>query len=407
MSRNIFITNLSGHDQEFEVHGWNNNQNIIVGPGQTFTINAPDGSSGAIIALHDGHEGEQAEITKNGWGGNDFIDLSNIVGAGGNMTVQQVNNPATRKGDPLFMQHLNEAWHRADAATRQALEQCVHRDNNDNVIRISAIKDYPALEAFVRTFADGKTYIGVGAWNGSPGNANDNNQSSAAQGNTNIQVTYNDGDATPPTSFHSSPIPPIEPIKSDISSAQPSGPGIILRNHRPSPQTYAFYNNYWNGNGTAGANFDKPNPIITVQGKDSRFISLPTSFEGRVQRGVLLPSTWAEFQIRADNDGAAHGDISLQQGCDGAATIAATDGSGQINGFEHDIVSGAPEAAVRYKSDGTRALDTTVGNWNGGPNKAAIEWENEHVGQRRAYIVGGSGTDDVRSGNMCLAVDFY
>lgn len=69
MSRNIFVTNLSGHDQEFEVHGWNNNQNITVGPGQTFTINAPDGSSGAIIALHDGHEGEQAEITKNGWGG--------------------------------------------------------------------------------------------------------------------------------------------------------------------------------------------------------------------------------------------------------------------------------------------------------------------------------------------------
>ncbi|KAI4251747.1 MAG: hypothetical protein L6R42_008253, partial [Xanthoria sp. 1 TBL-2021] len=133
MSRNIFVTNLSGHDQEFEVHGWNNNQNITVGPGQTFTIIAPDGSSGAIIALHDGHEGEQAEITKNGWGGNDFIDLSNIVGAGGNMTVQQVNNPATRKGDPLFMQHLNDAWHRADAGWRQALELCVHRDNNDNV----------------------------------------------------------------------------------------------------------------------------------------------------------------------------------------------------------------------------------------------------------------------------------
>lgn len=74
MSHNIYVTNLSGHDQEFEVHGWNNNQNITVGAGQTWTINAPDGSSGAIIAVHDGHEGEQAEITKNGWGGR-FITL--------------------------------------------------------------------------------------------------------------------------------------------------------------------------------------------------------------------------------------------------------------------------------------------------------------------------------------------
>ncbi|KAI4234941.1 MAG: hypothetical protein L6R40_006609 [Gallowayella cf. fulva] len=401
MSHNIYVTNLSGHDQEFEVHGWNNNQNITVGAGQTWTINAPDGSSGAIIAVHDGHEGEQAEITKNGWGGNDFIDLSNIVGAGGNLTVQQVDDPATRKGDPLFMQHLNDAWHRADAGTRQALELCVHRDNNDNVTCIDAIKDWPALENFVRTFADGKTYIGVGAWGGSPGNANDNNQSSAAHGNTDIQVTYNDGDATPPKTN------PILPPQQDISSAQVGGPGIILSNHRNEDQQFAFYNNYWNGNGTAGANFDRPDPITTVNANDSLFVPLPTSFKGRVQRGTQLPATWVEFQIRADDDGGAHGDISLQQGCDGAATIASTDGSGRFNGFQHDIVSGAPEAAVRNKPDGTRALDTTVGNWNGGPNQAAIEWENEQVGQRRAYIVGGTGTDDVASANNCFAVDFY
>lgn len=69
MSHTIFVQNLSGHAQEFEVHGWNNNENMVVGAGQTSSINAPDGSSGAIIALHDGHEGEQAEITKNGFGG--------------------------------------------------------------------------------------------------------------------------------------------------------------------------------------------------------------------------------------------------------------------------------------------------------------------------------------------------
>ena len=69
MSHNIYITNLSGHAQEFEIHGWNNNQNMTVPARQTSVISAMDGSSGAIIALHYGFEGEQAEITKDGFGG--------------------------------------------------------------------------------------------------------------------------------------------------------------------------------------------------------------------------------------------------------------------------------------------------------------------------------------------------
>lgn len=69
MSRTIFVHNKSSHPQEFEVHGWNNNKNIVVKPRSTHKITAPSGSSGAIIALHGGHEGEQAEITKNGFGG--------------------------------------------------------------------------------------------------------------------------------------------------------------------------------------------------------------------------------------------------------------------------------------------------------------------------------------------------
>lgn len=75
--------------------------------------------------------------------GNDFIDLSNIVGAGGNLTVQQVGKPATRKGDPLFMQHLNNAWHKADNNTKKSLNQCAHLNGSGNVARIDAIKDHP------------------------------------------------------------------------------------------------------------------------------------------------------------------------------------------------------------------------------------------------------------------------
>ena len=82
MPHTISVHNKSGHSQLFEVHGWIN-KNITVAANSTFHIDAPDKTSGAIIAVHDGHEGEQAEITKDGFGGNDFIDMSNIVGAGG------------------------------------------------------------------------------------------------------------------------------------------------------------------------------------------------------------------------------------------------------------------------------------------------------------------------------------
>jgi hypothetical protein len=76
MSRTIFINNRSGHNQEFEVHGWNGNKNMVVAANRTATITAKDGSSGAIIALHNGHEGEQAEITKHGFEGESVIPVS-------------------------------------------------------------------------------------------------------------------------------------------------------------------------------------------------------------------------------------------------------------------------------------------------------------------------------------------
>lgn len=192
-----------------------------------------------------------------------------------------------------------------------------------------------------------------------------------------------------------------------LAAAADQGPGINLTNKSKKETEYFFYDNYWNGNGTAGANFDKPLKSIKLRPNQTQFVSLPRSFKGRVQRGKLLPCTWVEFQLDASNDHAAHGDISLQQGCDGAATIASTDGSNVSNGFTNDVVTGAPEAAIRKKANGERATDTTVGNWMGGPNKAAIDYLNKVVGQRKAYIVGGTGVPDVASRNNRLAVVMY
>lgn len=185
------------------------------------------------------------------------------------------------------------------------------------------------------------------------------------------------------------------------------GPGIHLTNKSKQDHDFVFYDNYWNGNGTAGANFDHPLKTVHLKSNASTFVSLPASFKGRVQHGTQLPCTWVEFQLEASNDHAAHGDISLQQGCDCAATIASTDGSNVKNGFTNDVVSGAPAAAIKKKPNGEKAIDTTVGNWNGPANQAAISYLNKVVGQRKAYIVGGMGVPDVASKNKRLAVVMY
>jgi hypothetical protein len=97
------------------------------------------------------------------------------VEPGGNLIVMQVGDPGTAKGDPRFMQGLQEACSKASQQTKNELSNCVTvRDGRP--IRIAAPKDFPKLEAFVRTFADGKAYIGVGAWGSYAGNPNNNKQ---------------------------------------------------------------------------------------------------------------------------------------------------------------------------------------------------------------------------------------
>ncbi|KAG9958656.1 hypothetical protein KCU61_g8195, partial [Aureobasidium melanogenum] len=429
MSHILTIHNDSSHNQEFEVHGWNNNHNTVVPAHSSTNIYAPDGSSGAIIALHDGHEGEQAEITKKGFGGNDFFDVSNITGAGGNITVEQKNDPETIKGHPLFMQALNQAWAHADQKTKDNIKRSLHFDHTGRIVRMDATKDNHHLEAFVHTF-DKLSYVGVGSWNGNAGNAVDNAQSRAAHGSKDILITYSDGDARPNQSNESDhhSIPPREgpavrrdsqehaapAIHPNAHPAEHGGmnspdhddgkaPGIVLSNKSAVEETYYFYNNYWNGNGTAGANFDHPLKSVHVPAGHTVFVSLPSSFKGRVQRGHLIPATWVEFQIEASNDHKAHGDVSVEQGNDGPAMIHATDGTKSSNGFTKMIK--AEGSAYQTRSDGKRVIASTMGNWLGGPNQAAIKAQQGI--RTQAYVTGGTGVPDVASANRRLAVDFY
>jgi hypothetical protein len=49
----LIVKNESNHDQRFQVHGWNNNQDIVVGLKSEYRVKANDRFSGAIIAVHD------------------------------------------------------------------------------------------------------------------------------------------------------------------------------------------------------------------------------------------------------------------------------------------------------------------------------------------------------------------
>ncbi|KAH0553186.1 hypothetical protein GP486_006634 [Trichoglossum hirsutum] len=187
-----------------------------------------------------------------------------------------------------------------------------------------------------------------------------------------------------------------------------TGPGILVSNKGTESTEYCFFNNLSNGDGYAVPNFDNPDTCVTIDAGACKFVPLSLSFKGRVQRGKTIPSTWVEFQTAASNDGQAHGDISIEQGCDGAAVIRSNDGSGRQGGFTIDIVSEAPGSATMIRqSDGKRVLASTMGNWLAPANNDAIQWASSKIDASKTYIVGGTGVEDVASANNVFEVDFY
>ncbi|KAG8158182.1 hypothetical protein KVR01_011943 [Diaporthe batatas] len=190
-----------------------------------------------------------------------------------------------------------------------------------------------------------------------------------------------------------------------------SNPGIDLTNASDKEATYFFCNNISNGDGTADPGIPCTNMVTKVTVKPSRTasVSLGADFKGRIVRATDMPATWVEVQIRAD-DGNAWGDVSLQAGCDGAATVAPADGggSGAKVGFEGtDVVGAAPEAAkTTREGDGETVIATP---WSMGKilNQEAVGYLKQKVGVENAYIDNVWGTDVAVSSNNRLAVVMF
>jgi len=201
------------------------------------------------------------------------------------------------------------------------------------------------------------------------------------------------------------------------------GPGIELTNAGKATSLFTFWEDFSDGVGTASPNFVRPNISTTLAAGQSTFVGLPLSWKGRVQRGNFpISTTWVEFQIQATTppgtpaaDGNAHGDVSLEKGCDVPATIESTDGTGPVPakaGFDNtvDVFAGAPPEAMGKRPDNIKALDTTMGNWQTpAPGNGATYSHLSSIAalEKLAYIRGGTGIPDIMSKNNRLKVVFY
>ncbi|OIW34232.1 hypothetical protein CONLIGDRAFT_650810 [Coniochaeta ligniaria NRRL 30616] len=153
------------------------------------------------------------------------------------------------------------------------------------------------------------------------------------------------------------------------------GPGFVLRDSDVNVQQPHYYFLYENSRDTHPWKYALLNPGTEV------FISLCPTFAGRLVRGnptfnldgkVHNLGTWVELSLEGPPSANGWADVSLLEGCDGAATIAAMDNSGVSTGFAGDLITGAPVAVLRSKDDRSPAIAKTVGE---GASDAAMDYE--------------------------------
>lgn len=148
-----------------------------------------------------------------------------------------------------------------------------------------------------------------------------------------------------------------------------------------------------------------PYKYIWVNKGETKFVSLPAGFEGRIVRGVdssmlsgkpQLLASW--FELSYDGAGVGWADISLIRGCDGGILTWSLDNSGAWKGFTQWILDGAPSGAYDMKNDGQWVLKYTE-NGDGSINTAPRDWEMQKVGEQYVYVDDHHGNPVISSSN--------
>lgn len=139
------------------------------------------------------------------------------------------------------------------------------------------------------------------------------------------------------------------------------GLGISIENADSGPRSYFVYSN--------GCDTMPYIHVADVPAGQTKFVSLPAKFQGRIQRGTYdihvahkkgldtSLGTWLELGYDVDN--MSYGDVSLIRGCDGAVKLRTTDGTGAATGFSTKCMAGAPAGALGKKLSGGTSVKAT------------------------------------------------
>ncbi|KAI1455807.1 hypothetical protein F4805DRAFT_260657 [Annulohypoxylon moriforme] len=189
------------------------------------------------------------------------------------------------------------------------------------------------------------------------------------------------------------------------SETDTGGAGLSITNADSETRSYFVYEN---GCDTM------PSKYISVDAGATKFLSLPSGFQGRVVRGTTdvnldgsahTLGTWVEIGLDASGTGWA--DVSLIRGMDGAVTIAATDGTGATTGFsENSVLDDATDSILEAKDSGAKAIKATE-DWQAALLSDVVSYLSGKLGFTVAYIDDYHGNPVICSTNGRFGVTFY
>ncbi|KAB5522112.1 hypothetical protein GE09DRAFT_1195236 [Coniochaeta sp. 2T2.1] len=151
-----------------------------------------------------------------------------------------------------------------------------------------------------------------------------------------------------------------EPTIFTYGDVDDGGPGIILQDNDNNLEQPHYYFLYENSRDTHPWKYTLVHPHLPLTFRFLLPLTLPEANPRHPNLPLPLPNLPRPPRPGAPSTN-GWADISLLQGCDGAATVAALDGSGVSTGFTGDLLTGAPAAVLRGKDDGSLAIAKTVG----------------------------------------------
>jgi hypothetical protein len=186
-------------------------------------------------------------------------------------------------------------------------------------------------------------------------------------------------------------------------SVDGGGPNKLhLVNKTDKPMTVAFFRNLARGE---HPNFDGAEAQFTLQPHQSKDVSMPADWQGRVQKysgSTQDPSNWAEINFEKSTHKIWYDESDIL-GRNSSLKISSPDG--QVAGADKSILGQAPDSLKKVDSSGQTVLKSP--QWfDGKTNQGAVDFLDKALGNTNAYVL-PPDDDAVRTTNAnSLTVEF-